>query len=312
MGWVTRRQKRTRAGIIALSGAETQRSRPTQMKPNPFAHLNQDIGEVGQRLFADYLDLQAIKWEYEAVSGDCKPDCLIQHGDAQVIVEVKTVGWPEEWPGDPFSPDDAVRLKIMKTRRQFREYKAMPCALAVHAATMFGPQDPSIMLAAGFGPGVIPSRDHGSIDPAPTFYRFPDWSDLPEDLKHLSAPMLKEGSNPTFSALILLGHHAIDPLHLEIWKRLYAKQQSGVPLESGDQFDLLNELAPRFDRKQPPARTPRVIVIENPYARVPFPKDLLRGPFDQGWGWRDGWCGPDWIGTRLESLVKEGVPFDML
>ncbi|HEX3747561.1 MAG TPA: hypothetical protein VHW09_26685 [Bryobacteraceae bacterium] len=278
----------------------------------PFAHLNEDIGAVGQRLFEKYLDAQAIKWEYEAVSGDCKPDYLITHDAGQCIVEIKTVGWPEQWPSDPISPDDPVRLKIKKARRQFREYKGMPCALAVHSASMFGPSDPPTMLAAAFGPGVISSRDQTSIDPSPVFYRFPKWSDLPEDLKHLSEPLLKDNSNTTFSALILLGYHAIDSLHLEVWRRLYAKQQAGLVVEFGDQFNLLNELAPGFDRTQPPARSPRVIVIENRFARLQFPEDLFRGPFDQYWGWQGGWCGPVWIGSELESLAKEGVPFYML
>ena len=55
-----------------------------------------------------------------------------------------------------------------------------------------------------------------------------------------------------------------------------------------------------------------MIVIENPYARLPFQDDLFRGPFDQRWGWRDGWCGPVWIGSELEAMAKDGVPFDML
>jgi hypothetical protein len=279
---------------------------------NPFAHLNEDIGEVGQRLFAEYLDLQAIKWEYEAVEGNAKPDFLIHHKGSDAIVEVKTVGWPEEISSDGHYPDQPVRRKIKKAQKQFREYKDKPCALAVHAGCMFGPQDPSIMLAAAFGPGVIPSRDHSAIDPSPTYYRCPKWSELPDNLKHLSEPMFKEGINRTFSALLLLGYHSIDPLHLEVAKLLYTRQQSGISIQFEDQFNLLNELAPNHDRTKPPARTPRVIVIENPYARLPFQDDLFRGPFDQRWGWRDGWCGPVWIGSELEAMAKDGVPFDML
>ena len=108
---------------------------------NPFAHLNEDIGEVGQRLFAEYLDLQAIKWEYEAVEGNAKPDFLIHHKSSDAIVKVKTVGWPEEISSDGHYPDQPVRRKIKKAQKQFREYKDKPCALAVHAGCMFGPQD---------------------------------------------------------------------------------------------------------------------------------------------------------------------------
>jgi hypothetical protein len=124
--------------------------------------------------------------------------------------------------------------------------------------------------------------------------------------------MLTADINRTFSALLLLCHHAIDPLHLEVWRRLYAKQESAQIVEFGDQFNLLNELAGNFDRSQVIPRIPRVIVIENPHARVAFPKDLFRGPFDQRWGWQGDWCGPTWIGSALDSLAKGGVPFYML
>ena len=272
----------------------------------------EDVGPIGQRVFEQYLDAHSIDWEYETLPGNAQPDYLIHPGASQCIVEVKTVGWPKPWPTEPISPDDPVRRKIKKARPQFREYKNMPCGLALHSATMFGPQDSSTLLAAAFGPGLIASRDYSTIDPNPTFYRLVDQAKLPEDLNHLVQPMLTAEMNRTFSALILLSYHAIDLLHLEVWKLLYAKQQSGLPVEFGDQFNLLNELAPRFDRTQQPLRTPRVIVIENPHARTPFPTDLFRGAFDQRWGWVDGWCGPTWIGSTLEGLMKDGVPFHML
>jgi hypothetical protein len=59
--------------------------------------------------------------------------------------------------------------------------------------------------------------------------------------------------------------------------------------------------------------TVRVIVIENRHRRVPFPKDLFRGPFDQRWNWEEEWCGPQWIGDTLREIYEhEGVPFHML
>jgi hypothetical protein len=56
-----------------------------------------------------------------------------------------------------------------------------------------------------------------------------------------------------------------------------------------------------------------VITIENCHRRLPFPEDLFRGRFDQRWGWKDGWCGPIWVGDSLRALYEhEGVPFYML
>ena len=39
----------------------------------------------------------------------------------------------------------------------------------------------------------------------------------------------------------------------------------------------------------------RVVVHENPYARIPFPLDLFNGPYDERYGSRDG---------RIQSLYQ--------
>jgi hypothetical protein len=266
-----------------------------------------------ESVFEDYLDLQNLSWEYEALPGTKKPDYLIHHAEGDCVVEVKTIGDPDPRPQHGFEPDRPVRRKIRKARKQLGEYKNFSCSLAVFSESMFGPHDPSVILAAAFGPGFVEAgRDHGRIDPRPSFYRFSRKSELPSHLQFLSDPTLSPAVNRTFSALILLGHHALDELHLEVWRRLYAKQESGEAVEPGDQFRLLSELGSTFERPRMRTPTPRVVVIENRYARIPFPNDLFRGPYDQRWGWREEWCGPTWIGTVLESLANDCVPFYML
>jgi hypothetical protein len=228
-------------------------------------------------------------------------------------VEVKAISDPDPLPVKGFEPDRPVRRKIRKAREQFREYKDVSCSLAVFSETIYGPHEPSVILAAAFGPGLVEAgRDHGKVDPRPSFYRFSRKSELPGHLQFLSNPVLTPWANRTFSAIILLGYHALDELHLEVWKRLYLKQESGETVDPGDQFRLLSELGSAFKKPRIRTPTPRVIVIENPHARIPIPSGLFRGPFDQRWGWSQEWCGPVWIGTALESLAKEGVPFHML
>jgi hypothetical protein len=58
-----------------------------------------------------------------------------------------------------------------------------------------------------------------------------------------------------------------------------------------------------------------VIVLENPYtpAARRFPEDFFVGPFDQRRGpYNDDLYGPVWIGSTLEALYGDGVPFQML
>jgi len=110
----------------------------------------------------------------------------------------------------------------------------------------------------------------------------------------------------------MLSRYEINELHLEVWKRMYAMQEAGLPISNDDQVRLMEELGPKLAQERRYAGTVRVIVVENRHANVSFPKDLFRGPFDQRWGWKDEWCGPVWLGSTLESLVNDGVPFHML
>ena len=169
------------------------------------------------------------------------------------------------------------------------------------------------MLAAAFGPGYQQAgRDDSRIDPRPPYYRFLRRSDLPKDRLFLADALLSPVASKTFSANIMLARYELNELHLEVWKRQYARQEAGQTATTQDRFQLLSELAPTLAGSRRFTGTVRVIVIENRYARLPFPKDLFRGPFDQHWGWKDQACGPVWIGETLGELYREGVPFHML
>lgn len=263
--------------------------------------------------FEEYLRGRNLAWAYEELSGSKKPDYVLEHPTGKCVIEVKEIEDPDPLPLDGFHPDRAVRNKIKAAQKQFHEYKQHCCSLAVFTESMFGPSEPITILGAAFGPGHQQAgRDYSRIDPAPSFYRFPRESELPPDLRFLSNPILSPKQNRTFSALILLGQYELNELHLEVWRRLHTRQQAGQSVDHADHLRLLTELGPTLAESRHHRRTIRAIVIENPYARIPFPADLFRGPFDQRWGWNGRWCGPVWIGSTLESLSNDGVPFYML
>jgi len=167
-------------------------------------------------------------------------------------------------------------------RKRFGEYKDHPCSLAVYSESMFGPYEPSVVLAAAFGPGYQEAgRDYSKIDPKPSFYRFLNRSELPKDRHFLADALLSPAANKTFSALIMLSRYEINELHLEVWKRMYAMQEAGLPISNDDQVRLMEELGPKLAQERRYAGTVRVIVVENRHANVSFPEDLFRGPFDQ-------------------------------
>jgi hypothetical protein len=58
--------------------------------------------------------------------------------------------------------------------------------------------------------------------------------------------------------------------------------------------------------------TIRTVVLENPYARMPFPPDLFMGPFDQRWHQESGHFRVCFMGSELMRLKQSGVPFAYL
>ncbi len=275
--------------------------------------LNQPNTQTAEALFEGYLRAQGLPFEYENLSGTKKPDYLVHHSSGDCIFEVKEIRDPADLPTRGFSPDLPVVRKISRTKEQFREYKQYPCNLVLFSDSMFGPSEPAVVLSAAFGPGFQQAGcDYEKIDPNPPCYRFPRKSELPPDQHFLSDPALSPVCNTTFSSIILLTRYSLDDFGLEVWRRLYARQEAGESIEGGEQYRVIAEMENTFPRSRRFEGTVRAIVMENPYARIRLPADIFRGPFDQRWGWQDGWCRLVWLGSTLKSLYRDGVPFQML
>jgi len=252
--------------------------------------------------------------QHEKLPGRKKPDYLIQSAAGPCIIEVKEIEDPDPKPVHSFDPAKPVREKINFAKRQFREYKQFPCALAISSESPFGPYEPSIVLSAAFGPGYQQAgRDYRRIDPKPPYYRFLPKSRLPKDKHFLANAALSKAANRTFSAIILLTRYQLSELPLEAWRRTYVEQESGQPVNTQNYFRHLQELYPTLGGQSRFSGTIRAIVIENRHCRIPFPEDLFRGPFDQRWTWwNDEWCGPGWVGETSYGLYQQGVPFHMI
>ena len=55
-------------------------------------------------------------------------------------------------------------------------------------------------------------------------------------------------------------------------------------------------------------RRVRVVVYENPFARIPFSRDLFLGPFDERWGVDDEFMRRVYVGSEasaIESVLGE-------
>jgi hypothetical protein len=94
-----------------------------------------------------------------------------------------------------------------------------------------------------------------------------------------------------------------------VWRELEAKAQRGEEISISDQFDLLQKLSPEGKATYSYEGTVRAVVLENPNARIPLPSALFRGRFDQRWRFKSDWLSLDFIGSELERLREDGVPF---
>ena len=107
--------------------------------------------------------------------------------------------------------------------------------------------------------------------------------------------------NQTISAILVLGRAPVG-------NRLFHADLREREVRQGREFALeerLRELEASQGTARDARRQPlRVVVHENPYARVLVPAELFRGPHDERYGGRDG--GIQWLfqGDEIARLPK--------
>jgi len=110
---------------------------------------------------------------------------------------------------------------------------------------------------------------------------------------------------------MVLMRYRLSDFDLALWRELLDRQARGEVLRPGASLDVAAQLQ-HVPRTYQFEGTIRLVVIENPHARIAFPTDVFRGPFDQRWTWQGAWCAPTWIGATAEGCFRQGVPFDLL
>ena len=270
------------------------------------------VRPIGEEFFESYLRSQGLTWEYEPVIGRRRPDYLVHRAEVPCLIEMEGLDRPGVGAVGGFSPCVAIRNALRRARNQLREFKFLPLGIALYTDSAIRALNPHTASSAAFGPGFNDSRSRDRLDPRPSARRFAKRWELPPDLQDLADPFLSRDVNTSISAIVVLSKYELSEQRLEIWRRLYRRQQDGGEIRPLDGIRLAIELKDALPSAHRYAGTPRVVVIENRHARIPFPDELFRGPFDQRWGWKEDWCGPLWIGQELMALYEQGVPFEQL
>lgn len=258
-----------------------------------------------EMLFETYLEAHGLnRWDYEpAIERKIqRPDYRIWQGEEQFFFEAKEfrqdqrVLLPQGGAYDPYAP---IREKINAAREKFKEYKEFPCSLVLYNVDAFlvDLDDWTIVMGsmlgdAGFRFAVDRQLGRAVGDFTPAFLK----RGRMIDYRRMKA------QNTTISAIVVLGNLPLGRRRLaSYWAR--EEKQLGRK-QSWEEFLAFAEgLKPRgIDATQ---TFLRVVVYENPYARLPLTRKMFTGPLDERFGPDGDHIKRVFTGVRVLELEAE-------
>ena len=236
-----------------------------------------------------------------------RPDYRLSTGRGDLLLEVK------EFAASPidiksgfgvFDPYPPLREKINAASRKFKDLSEHACCLVLYNLNR-----PFILLDwkhiygamlgnLGFSLPIRIERESSPIPENQIRQVFTFGGKMHRESKGaVVAPQ-----NRTISAIIVLGRVAAGRRLLHA----HLKRQEALLGRRFDFEELAAELKAHKGTGSDPRHRPlRVTVHENPYARMPVPRDLFRGPYDERYGESDGRIQQLFVGEQLVGLPSE-------
>jgi hypothetical protein len=255
-----------------------------------------------EMLFEQYLDARGLRnWEFEPkIEGKTKrPDYRLIHETAELFFEVKEFRRALPAGSGAYDPYGPIREKINEGYRKFREFKEYCCSLVLYnpAAPLIHLSDPEIMFGCMLGNlGVrVPRALVGGGQAGPATRAFLGGGKMGNHRR-------RQPQNTTISSVIALSHFPVGQRRLEI-EMTKAKQSLARSLTLEECWDLCQRHRTE-DGTSIDTRVLRVVVYENPYARVPLPRNIFDGPFDERWGPDGDAIGLIYAGPEIAKLER--------
>jgi len=245
-----------------------------------------------EMLFEGYLRSHGhpdFAFEPEIPGTSRRPDYRLSWNGQEILFEVKEFrGEADDFKAGfgSFDPYPPLREKVNAARDKFKGLKQHCCCLV-----LFNRDKPLVFLDwqhvygamlgnLGFSvPIHVPGRPAPERDEVNSIFTSGGKMHRERDGVAV-APQ-----NQTISAILVLGR-------VPAGERLFWTDLRRREAESGTTFpvtELLEELRrARWTGRDIRWRPLRVVVHENPYARIPLPAELFRGPYDERYGGRDG------------------------
>lgn len=255
-------------------------------------------------LFEDYLRSVPVDFAYEpVVHGRTKrPDYRVEFNEKPYWFEVKELVDPESKPTREFDPTPPFEEKIDEARKKFGEFKDACCVLVLHSCkSIFRLAMIDVIVSAAFGERLTLEPAIGQT-----------LADEPCRFKFRGKAKLRPNANTTISGIFILQHFELQSRVVDAFYRIRARVELGEqigPFAYAEEFELMKDTENKIEFKD----SVRAIILENPYARIPLPRDFLLGRLDQRWGINDpsGWYTLILMGRELARLRarESSVPF---
>jgi hypothetical protein len=244
----------------------------------------------GELLFQVYLDAMDYPYEFEKeFPGKSKrPDYTVTKGEVSLFDVKDFEPYMPPGGGGFYDPYPGIREKIEEGRKKFKEFKEFPCSLVLknNGNARVDLKSVDIMLGSMYG-------DSG--------FTFPVDMKLGGAAGPMKRAFLGRGKmirpthyqNATISALVTL--HYVD-----VGMRQYRTMVKKYP--NLDVEETLAAAAKEFPNFDVGEKQLGVIVWENAVARIPLSRELFSGPYDERWGYDDGYQSIVYRGEKLADL----------
>ena len=256
-----------------------------------------------EKLFEQYLNLNEFsdRWTHEPEmhGRNKKPDYLLNHNNCVYFFEVKELRGSHDEPSKAggFDPYASLRSEINEAREKFKEYKDYCCSLIVfNIGDWKAILDPEFVLGAMLGNlGIAIDIDiaEGSAVDGTERDVFLDGGKMIDRKGRLQ--------NTTISAIVVL-EKLLNNMEIE---KAFREEERKL----GRKFTTVEAVQCRIELQKKYSigrEVPRVIVVENPFARITFPENLFVGPFDEHWRWieENGKIERVSVGGKLRELEE--------
>lgn len=261
-------------------------------------------------LFEDYLRNNGyLDFEFEPPVHDKKkhPDYLVRRNGQELFFEVKQREAPAHLPADGgYDPYKGIRDEINEAARKFKEFKEYCCCLVIanrgDSGTHLAPHHIFAAMLGDLGFTFRIANSNGGHRPKAiqnVFLR-----------KRGKMVRYKTGEyqNTTVAAVIGLEEAKVrnaefEQMRARLWDE--ERRQRGRELSLDEQATLECGVAIEYDEagRGPTFHSvPRIIVCENPGARLPLPRDSFCGLYDERWAMVDDCLTSVFTGGRVCDL----------